>query len=363
YKFTLVASDNGKSSRQTTLDLIIKIVDVNDNSPQFESSHYSVSLPENSKVGTEIIRVLATDADEGMNGIVKYGWSDDTFKKFGSYFSIDSGSGSIRLKKTLDYEKSHLLGPIHLSVMASDQGVSKKSSYTTVTVRIVDVNDNEPFIYFKPIPKNSPPGTEVARFSVVDRDEGRNGQIACDIRDVSLPASAIIFTVQIDKQSYINNFVIQTSGEIDRESNPKGFDGFIVCKDHGEPDLNNARRFNLNILDVNDNAPIFELNTFQVHIEENLAVGSPIIRTKAKDNDSGENGEITYTIHPLKEKWNNVLSIDEEGTVRTVSNIDYEKMTKMFFDITAQDHGSPSQVGRASLELNIIDVDEYLPVF
>ena len=103
YSGWLVAVDGGDSPRTGKLEIIIKITDSNDNSPKFEKPSYSISVPEDLQVGSVVLNVSATDADEGDNGLVVYSLA----KQPGSeeHFNVDSLTGVVYLIKNLDFEK------------------------------------------------------------------------------------------------------------------------------------------------------------------------------------------------------------------------------------------------------------------
>ena len=60
YNLTVVVSDRGMPQKSSNVAAVITIADVNDNSPVFSSSEYTVSLSEGAAAGTEIIRLTAT---------------------------------------------------------------------------------------------------------------------------------------------------------------------------------------------------------------------------------------------------------------------------------------------------------------
>jgi len=107
YRRRLVAYDGGKPPRSASIDLLIQILDSNDNSPVFDVPRglgYEVNVTENVAVGTILLRVLAHDADEGLNGEVVYSFSSHTLTTYGELFSIDNVTGEISIAGTLDRE-------------------------------------------------------------------------------------------------------------------------------------------------------------------------------------------------------------------------------------------------------------------
>ncbi|KAF2366973.1 EGF-like domain [Trinorchestia longiramus] len=134
----------------------IHLVDTNDNRPQFEldSLQQNLELSENAATGTVLTTLVATDQDEveqsssvtsinanrGAGGLVSYGISPPSDP--GGIFAIDTG-GTVRLARVLDREKSanHLL-----LVLAWDSGDPPNTATATLTVTVLDINDNPPVL-------------------------------------------------------------------------------------------------------------------------------------------------------------------------------------------------------------------------
>jgi len=108
YRRRLVAYDGGRPPRSASVDLLIQILDSNDNSPVFDIPRglgYEVNVTENVAIGTVLLRVHATDADEGRNGEVVYSFSSHTLTTYGELFNIDNVTGQISVAGTLDRER------------------------------------------------------------------------------------------------------------------------------------------------------------------------------------------------------------------------------------------------------------------
>ncbi|XP_039567875.1 protocadherin alpha-5-like [Passer montanus] len=219
HRLVLTASDGGRPSLTGTMELVISVVDANDNAPQFNQSVYKVQLLESAAVGTLVTRVNATDADEGINSEVTYAVTnfippsgkdvisinpnfvarvnatdpDEGSNKQFSYnilsstpignkelFTIDTKTGDIRLKGTLDFEGVSLH---ELQIEATDKGTPPLSGHCSVELKVLDVNDNAPEVWVTslsvPVAEDASVGTVVALLSVSDRDSGENGRVRC----------------------------------------------------------------------------------------------------------------------------------------------------------------------------------------
>lgn len=92
YLLTVQATDSGDPPRSITSSIQVKVLDINDNDPKFRETSYSQSIPEDMSVGTSILKVEATDVDEGVNAKVSYAMSNDA----NGQFKIDNITGVIR---------------------------------------------------------------------------------------------------------------------------------------------------------------------------------------------------------------------------------------------------------------------------
>uniref|UniRef100_A0A8C2TJM2 Cadherin domain-containing protein n=1 Tax=Coturnix japonica TaxID=93934 RepID=A0A8C2TJM2_COTJA len=178
--FTLVATDGGSPPRSGTTQIHIVVLDVNDNAPVFTHKVYIGRVLENTPEGSVIVRVVANDADVGMNGDITYDFSQAVAKY--SEFAVDPKSGEIRVLKSLDFETTQ---KYEFSVKAMDGG--GLSALCKVVVEVVDVNDNAPDVvinsFYSPIPENTAPGTVVSVFAVRDQDSGVNGEVSCALEE------------------------------------------------------------------------------------------------------------------------------------------------------------------------------------
>ncbi|XP_027131700.1 protocadherin beta-15-like, partial [Larimichthys crocea] len=170
----LTAFDGGSPQRSGTVLIHVSVLDANDNVPVFSQTVYKASLAENSPLDTLVITVSATDADEGLNSEVTYGF-DHVSDENDDIFSLDSKTGEVRVAGGIDYEK---VSSYEMQISAKD-GLGLVT-YATLMIEITDINDNVPVVYLKsltnPIPENVSPGTEVGIINVQDRDSENNRQ-------------------------------------------------------------------------------------------------------------------------------------------------------------------------------------------
>ena len=170
----LQAKDRGEPPLSSTATVRIIVNDVNDNAPVFNET-YAVQVPESTLVNTALLQVHASDADVDLNAKVRYR-IDDT-----DHFDIDSDSGLLTLRRSLDYElRTHY----HLTVTASDSSVQHMplSTFTTIVVSVSDVNEFSPrfpvYMYLETVMEKQSPGTLVFIAQATDLDAGEFGVVA-----------------------------------------------------------------------------------------------------------------------------------------------------------------------------------------
>ncbi|CAI8050090.1 Protocadherin-11 X-linked [Geodia barretti] len=164
YKILVHAEDQGNfGSLGGDGELVINVLDINDNDPEFTQSVYSaIPIPEDIDVGSSVITVQATDDDE--NNIIEYSLP------YPQNFTIDPNTGEITVGSELDYETKTAY---ELLVVATDQG--GRTGNATVVIQVEPLNDNAPMcpeILYTVVPEDTSVGTIVYTVTVSDADVG-----------------------------------------------------------------------------------------------------------------------------------------------------------------------------------------------
>ncbi|XP_020498271.2 protocadherin alpha-8-like [Labrus bergylta] len=353
----VTAVDGGKPQRSGTLNVSIVVLDSNDNRPMFSQDTYQIEIYENTPVGTSVTRVQAVDPDEGANGEIEYRLSKTLARKVYEIFELDSLSGQLHLKGTLDFEETEIY---KLDVQASDKGTPPLTSRCRVVVKIKDVNDNPPRIEVtslsKTVTEDSKPGTIVALISVMDKDSGINGKILTTINN------DVPFELQPSYKE--NTYSVVTKGLLDREQ-VSYFEITIKATDCGDPPLSSFKTLSIQISDVNDNSPHFEQNPLQFYLVENNVAGASIFSVSATDNDINDNAAISYQIVRVGSQ-NDVLSFlninSENGHITALKSFDFETVKTFQFQVVATDSGTPSLSSNVTVNVFILDQNDNAPV-
>nr|XP_056718903.1 protocadherin gamma-A6-like [Euleptes europaea] len=353
YELILTATDGGDPVRTGTAEIKIIVLDVNDNAPVFSQPLYAVAIEENIPKGSTICRIRAVDLDEGINGELKYFFKKAT-KNDSQMFLLNSTTGMITVMGDIDFE---VLSFYEFEVHAEDFG--GLSDRAKVEITVTDLNDNAPELavsfHSNTINENSPTGTVIAILNVEDRDSGINGEVTCLISQI-LP-------FQLKKS--IDNFnSLVTVDTLDREQ-MKDYNITVTATDHGTPSLSTSIIIPLQILDTNDNPPLFPQPSYISYLMENNQRGASIFSLKANDPDWEENSRIKYSI--IKGQvgdfpFSSFLSINSEtGIIYALSSFDYEEFQEINFLVKAQDGGSPPLSSNVSVTLFILDQNDNTP--
>ncbi|XP_067103284.1 protocadherin alpha-8-like isoform X4 [Osmerus mordax] len=358
HRLLLTAIDGGKPARSGTANIIVEVLDVNDNMPVFTQDSYSVMLNENSPIGTTVIRVNATDLDDGVNGEVIYSFGSDVNDNLRRLFDVDANTGEILVKGLIDFE---LKDRYAIDIQASDKGPVPLNVEKSVIIKVVDLNDNAPEIevtsFSNTVPEDSRPGTTVALISVNDLDSDLNGKMICSISE------DVPFTLTPSLQD--NMYSVVTKSPLDRE-NQSQYDVTIVAKDAGQPALSSVKTISVTVSDVNDNSPVFSLSPYTFYITENNEPGVKLFSVSASDMDQNENAHVSYHILRDGGADNTLASFlninSENGEILALKSFDFETIKTFQFQVVATDSGTPSLSSNVTVNVFLLDQNDNAPV-
>uniref|UniRef100_A0A8C3Y0I8 Cadherin domain-containing protein n=1 Tax=Catharus ustulatus TaxID=91951 RepID=A0A8C3Y0I8_CATUS len=365
HRLVLTATDGGRPSLTGTMELVISVLDANDNAPQFNQSVYKVQLPENAERGTLVIKLNATDLDEGSNSKIYYSLQILSPQEGKDVFGLERNRGEIRLTGDLDFEEVSLY---RLQVDATDNGTPPLSGHCKVVLEVVDVNDNAPEVWVTslsvPVPEDASVGTVVALLSVSDRDSGANGRVRCWV----WPAAPFGL-----EATFAGSYSLVLREALDRERVSE-YEVEVRAEDGGAPALGARRGLRVPVSDVNDNAPLFAQAVYTVLARENNAAGAELARLWARDPDEAGNGRVSYSVWEgaaggvgaaAGSGWraaSSYVSVDaESGRVWALQPLDYEELQVLQFEVRAVDAGEPPLCGNATVQLFVLDENDNAP--
>lgn len=346
-QLVITATDQGTPSLSQVVAVRIKVLDVNNNEPNFSSELYSGSVKENAPENTLVVTVIATDQDihfanQKIDYSIVSGNEEDRF-------FISADSGDIRVYNPLDRETTDVYT---LIVRAADRGTPQRNSTTEVVIEVLDVNDNPPVFspseYFGEINESAEVGETVLTVSTFDLDKEENAQVIYDI-------------VSGDDKGYFaidGVGAITVRGELDHEEMPEAR-LVVMASDWGMNSSSSNVIVHINITDANDNHPYFPVMMYLERLPENTPPGV-IFTAEALDKDTGIYGQLEYSI--VESTGDGDFTIDPKtGEVSSTKEFDFETVNSYILKIRAMDRGQKSVQVQA--QVSITGVDEYEPVF
>ncbi|KAM9184606.1 protocadherin gamma-A5-like [Mergus octosetaceus] len=353
HELVLRASDGGEPARTGTARIRVSVLDANDNAPVFSQAVYAVRVPEDVPVGSTLLTLTATDADEGINGDVKYSMTKVTAEKK-DIFYLNPETGSIRLLRSLDFEEGN---SYEMEVQAHDPG--ELFDPATVSISVTDVNDNAPELIvtsaLSEISEDAPSGTVVALLHVQDRDSGANGEVQCSV------VESVPFRLE---RALDNYYSVVTARELDREDVSE-YNVTVWASDGGSPSLRSSAVLALRVLDVNDNAPVFAEARYSARLPENNAEGALVLTVRAWDADWGQNARVRYRLAEGRVRGaplSSYVSVQAEtGALYALRSFDYEEVREVGLWVRAEDGGAPALSSNVSVRLLIVDENDNAP--
>ncbi|XP_051925910.1 protocadherin gamma-A12-like isoform X17 [Hippocampus zosterae] len=332
----------------------IEVLDVNDNAPAFESRHLEFEISESAALGSRFVLENAHDADVDANGLQSYILTPSDHFVLKQHVSPGGRKyAEMVLQKALDREEQPRLS---LKLVAVDGGNPQRSGTVNIDITIQDANDNAPVfnqtIYKAKLIENAPKGAIVLTVNATDADSGSNGIVTYSFSKLN---SGIADMFYIDERTGSISVVKQIDYEKD-----KTIEFMVEAKDQGG--LSESAKVEIEVMDLNDNAPVINVMSFTSPVQENSPVGATIGIINVKDQDSGENGHVRCAIEgrvPFKIKSN----VRNYFALMTDANLDREHVSEYNITVVASDAGSPPRSSKQTFNLKVSDVNDNAPVF
>ncbi|KAI1888894.1 hypothetical protein AGOR_G00173460 [Albula goreensis] len=345
-------------------EFIVKIQDINDNEPKFLDGPYTAGVPEMSPLGTSVIQVAATDADDPTYGnsarvvySILYGQP---------YFSVEPKSGIIRTAlPNMDREtRDQYVLVIQAKDMVGQMG--GLSGTTSVTVTLTDVNDNPPRFsrksYQYTVPESQPVASVVAKIKAADADVGSNAEMDYRIIDGD---GLGMFKVTTDKDTQEGVLTLQKP--MDFETKASYTLRIEATNRHIDPQFLSLGPFSdtatvrLTVEDV-DEPPVFSTPLSKMVVSEAARVGTIIGTVSAHDPDASSSA-IRYSIdrNTDLERFFNIDAMS--GIISTAKPLDRESNAVHNITIFAMESQDPSQVGKGIAVITVMDINDNAPVF
>ncbi|KFP82769.1 Cadherin-9, partial [Acanthisitta chloris] len=345
-------------------EFIIKIHDINDNEPKFTKDMYTASIPEMSGVGTSVIQVTATDADDanyGNSAKVVY-----SILQGQPYFSVDPETGII--KTALPDMSRENREQYQVVIQAKDMGgqMGGLSGTTTVNITLTDVNDNPPRFpqstYQFSSPESAPPGTPLGRIKANDPDVGENAEIEYSI---SSGDGSDMFDIITDKDT--QEGIITVKKHLDFENKVLYTLRVEATNTHPDPRFLQLGPFKdtalvkISVEDI-DEPPVFSRPWYLIDVDEDAREGSIIGQVVAQDPDMTKNA-IKYSVdrHTDLDRIFNIYS--GNGSLFISKPLDREETPWHNITVIATEISNPKQSSQIPVFIRILDINDHAPEF
>ncbi|XP_045406659.1 protocadherin alpha-10-like [Lemur catta] len=352
----LKATDGGKPELTGMVEILITVLDVNDNAPVFDKAVYHVKLLENARNGTLVIRLNASDLDEGANSHILYFFETDISPNIEATFRIDSDSGEIKVNGKIDFEETKLW---KIQIKAIDKGNPPMFGHCTILIEVLDINDNAPELVITSLSlavrEDAPLGTVIALISVTDPDSSANGWVTCTLTP-HVPFKLV--------STFKNYYSLVLDSTLDRES-ISHYELVVTARDGGSPSLSATASVSVEVADVNDNAPVFPQPEYTVFVKENNPPGCHIFTVSAQDTDTQENARVSYSLVERRvgeRALSSYVSVHaESGKVYALQPLDHEELELLRFQVSARDAGVPPLGSNVTLQVFVLDENDNAP--
>ena len=351
YRVIVEASDSGSQPLMTQSVVKVTVLDSDNNLPLISINLFSEtnigSVSEYADIGTVVAHVGIIDTDTGVNGIIEceIRSDDDVFKLQG----YDVNEYKVTVAKGIDRETTDY---IYVIINCHDKGSPPKTTFAEFTVQVIDENDHAPQflsdIYIVDVSENNAIDMDIIQVLASDNDVGNNSQVTYSVW------APVAYRFSMDPMSGI----IKVLSVFDRETDDK-IPLYAYAKDNGTPQRTSTATIQINVLDQNDNNPVFTKPMYVINVQENMPSGTSIGRVTATDSDDGLNSKIRFMLDPALP-----FTIDaSSGEIRTKKTLDREETQTYGFLVTAFDHGIPARNSSSNVVVQVTDVNDHVPTF
>ena len=307
-----------------------------------------LSVRENQEPGTEVGSISSGLDSSFMPPYQEFFLLSEENK---ALFDINYDTGLIRTKQALNREST---GMYLLSVL-------KGADLLCINVTVLDVNEFTPFFSTSrrliQIAETAP-AHKISLGTADDQDIGPNAiagyRIVSGNVDLAFNISGR-FQDAKTRQTLLLDLVI--NGALDYETT-KRYTLIIEVYDGGSPSLSSTMQVDIEIMDTNDNQPVFNYSKYSASISENTTVGTSVLEVQATDLDEGDNAKIRYSIDRLTDPNEHFVMDPVSGVLRVNKPLDYEIKKKYILYIIAKDNDNTTTPSRAVAEIDITNIKE-----
>ncbi|MGH0134123.1 UNVERIFIED_CONTAM: hypothetical protein FKN15_004135 [Acipenser sinensis] len=273
------------------------------------------------------------------------------------YIELNADKGTLVVNERIDREQlCRQMSPCSFSFEVILENPMELHS---VTVDIVDVNDNAPTFpknkMILEISESAVPGTRFLLESAVDPDVGINSLQSYTLKPTE--HFSLKLHTRPDGSKYVE-MMLQTP--LDREKRDKMY-LTLTAVDGGNPQRSGTAEITIVVLDANDNAPVFSQTLYKAAVFENALKGTLVTTVNATDADIEFDGAVTYSFTHITDSVSALFELNQNtGEIKVAGQIDFEKAHNYEINIQANDNGGLTDSCKVIIE--IVDVNDNVPV-
>ncbi|XP_016128936.1 protocadherin alpha-7-like [Sinocyclocheilus grahami] len=272
------------------------------------------------------------------------------------YFDVNVKTGSLFVKDRIDREE--LCGNNQKCALNLEALAQNPHRLYRLEIIIVDVNDNAPFFpdsnHIVNVTEDANIGDRLPLPNAKDSDVGSNS-----LKDYKLSSNEYFsLDVHSGQKSLSAELVLQKA--LDREKQAV-IHLILTAIDGGKPPKSGTLNIVVDVMDVNDNKPIFTKPLYKVKVKENASIGTKIMPVSASDLDEGINSEIQYSFHGHTDEMNLFIINSSSGEIVVQGQVDYEEHPAIELRVQARDKGVPPKSTHCKVLIEVVDENDNAP--
>ncbi|XP_076014483.1 cadherin-18 [Genypterus blacodes] len=353
---------NTEEALEPKSEFIIKVQDINDNAPKFPDGPFVATVPEMSELGTSVLQVTASDADDptyGNSARIVY-----SILQGQPYFSVDPKTGIIRTALAdMDREaREHYTVVIQAKDMAGQVG--GLSGSTTINITLTDVNDNPPKFpqknYQLYVPESAQVGKAVGKIKANDEDLGTNADIKYSIINSE---GANVFSISTDRDTREGILSLKKPLNYERKKtytlHIEGTNTHVDPRFSYLGSFKDSATLKITVGDV-DEPPVFSMDYYIMDVYENSPAGTEVGAVTARDPDN-RNSPVRYFLDSKEEGIRYFRINEDNGVIRTTQPLDREETPWHNITVMASEVDSPSLLSQVPVTVQVLDVNDNPP--